>query len=279
MSTSNESLHYSSVSMKPVTENIKESKSFYKHMTTFDNKMKVEVFNLFQYSLMMIIPILILNMSIHELFSTDIENKSAAELFLEVFAELFVLLSGIYIIHRVITYIPTYSEEPYSPINFITFSSLFIFILFSFQTNINEKAKVIFQKVLDLFNLNSSKVNDPVQVTNNPNIKQSHNQSMNANNGQNVRVTQPISGGVSGSHSNPPYLQKQTMYQSNPVNNVPIHQQHQQNIPPVQPQQPQQPDVVSSLHGMNSQSSGMDFNSFHEPMAANDAFGSSISMF
>ena len=138
MSTSNETLHYSSASMKPVTETIKESKSFYKHMTTFDNKMKVEVFNLFQYSLMMIIPILILNKSIHELFSTDIENKSAAELFLEVFAELFVLLSGIYIIHRVITYIPTYSEEPYSPINFITFSSLFIFILFSFQTNINE---------------------------------------------------------------------------------------------------------------------------------------------
>ena len=125
-------------------------KSFFTHMTSFDKNQKAEYMNMVQYGFLALIPILLINKGIGELFSPNTEDKTTIELSLEVSVQLFILISSIYLVHRLVTYIPTYSEIPYSGIDFIGTVLGFILIIFSFQTHVNEKAQLIFQNVYSM---------------------------------------------------------------------------------------------------------------------------------
>lgn len=125
-------------------------KSFFNHMTSFDKNQKAEYMNMVQYGFLALIPILLINKGIGELFSPNTEDKTTIELTIEVSVQLFILISSIYVVHRLVTFIPTYSEVPYSGIDFIGTVLTFILIIFSFQTHVNEKAQLIFQNVYSM---------------------------------------------------------------------------------------------------------------------------------
>lgn len=143
-------------------------RNFVQHMTEFDTKHKSELLNIFQYSLLMIIPVVLMNIGIGELFSSEIDNKTLVELSVEIVGELFVIILGLYFIHRFVTYVPTYSETPYSPVNFITIISVIVLVLFTFQTHLNEKMRVVLERVYAQVSGNASQVEQENTVVSAP---------------------------------------------------------------------------------------------------------------
>lgn len=126
-----------------------KSNGFLDHMTKFDKKTKTEVLNMFQYGFLMVVPVMFVNKLVGALFTMNAEEKTTLELSLEVVAELVVLFSSLFIIHRFVSFVPTYSEEPYPTIDFTQVVLVFVFILFSFQTSLNEKFNVIYERLFD----------------------------------------------------------------------------------------------------------------------------------
>lgn len=122
-------------------------KTFFNHVLRFDGKTKNELMDLFQYSVTAVFPILILNNVISNLFPEPDENKAILELVIEIGSELFLLLFGIYMIHRLVTYFPLFSGNAYSELNMLNIVLVFLIIILSFQTQLSEKANILFDHI------------------------------------------------------------------------------------------------------------------------------------
>ena len=126
--------------------------TFVKHVFKFDDDSKSEIMNIIQYSLLAIIPILLLNKSIHRYIPEVDESKESLEILMEVGIQTVVMFIGILIIHRFITYFPTYSTIPY-PTLFVTNIILgFMIIMLSIQTKFGEKSNILFERIMDIIN-------------------------------------------------------------------------------------------------------------------------------
>lgn len=122
-------------------------KTFFNHVLRFDGKTKNELMDIFQYSVTSVFPILILNNLISNLFPEPDENKAILELVVEIGSELFLLLFGIYMIHRIVTYFPLFSGNAYSELNMLNIVLVFLIIILSFQTQLSEKANILFDHI------------------------------------------------------------------------------------------------------------------------------------
>ena len=134
-------------SINDISVSTTKSKSFLEYLTSFEDDQKYELMNMFQYALLIVIPVILLNKGIGELFTSTTDKKTSFIVSMEIVAELFVLLFGIFMIHRIVCYIPTYSEKPYTPFSLIGFVFSFIVILFSFDTNLRAKFEFVFQDI------------------------------------------------------------------------------------------------------------------------------------
>ena len=94
-------------------DNSDESKGFFKHVFNFDDDSKSEILNILQYSVIAIIPVVILNKTMQQYVPEADDKKSSLEVSAEVLIQIIVMFMGLLIIHRIITYIPTYSGAKY----------------------------------------------------------------------------------------------------------------------------------------------------------------------
>jgi hypothetical protein len=99
----------------------------------------------------------------------------------------------IYFIHRLITFIPTYSGYRYSEFNFTTTILGILMILLSIKTKLGEKVQIIVERTIDLFGGETSYNGTAGSVSST---------AQGGGNGGTVRITQPLSqpyaGGVPG---------------------------------------------------------------------------------
>ena len=147
-----------------ISEIIKPDQGFISHVFNFDNKSKNELSNIIQYSVLAILPIVLLNKTIQRLFPEADETKGSIEIFVEVVFQLALIFLGIFFIHRIITYIPTYSESKYENISVINNIISFLIIILSLQTKLGEKMNIIIDRILTF-------------IDNTPNEKKSGNDS------------------------------------------------------------------------------------------------------
>ena len=131
-----------------VNEPIKQS--FLKTVFSFDEDSRVEYFNMIQYTLMAIIPILILNKGVGYVMPMVDETKGCIELSLEVVIQSILLFIGILIINKAIRYFPTYSGINYQPMNILSLIPLFLVIMLSLQTRIGQKSAIVIDRTLEL---------------------------------------------------------------------------------------------------------------------------------
>ena len=96
-------------------DNSDESKSFFKHIFNFDDDSKSEILNILQYSLIAIIPVVILNKSMYTYVPEADDKKSSLEITAEVLIQIIVMFVGLLLINRIITYIHTNSYKKYDP--------------------------------------------------------------------------------------------------------------------------------------------------------------------
>jgi hypothetical protein len=241
-------------------------KGFLKHVFNFDNDSKSDILNIIQYTLIAIIPVIVLNKCMQKYVPEADEKKGSVEILAEVLIQIIVMFIGLLIIHRIITYIPTYSGMEYPEFSIIFIILAILMITLSLQTKLGEKVSILVDRITELWEGPKS------------NMK---NNGKKGNGNANVKVSQPISGqnmGLSMLPNTIPNNQSamnQSLYGgSTSINQLPSDSSNQSYNQGSQPlpnynnmyQQDTTPLVGAATPGMAEASS--------EPMAANSVLGS-----
>ncbi len=223
---------------------------FIKHVTRFDTETKSELSNLLQYLIIVIVPIYVLNRTINGVIPKFNESKGNIELLGEVIMQVISLLLGIFIIHRIVTFIPTFSGNNLGDLNFM---NVVLIIVFSGLNSENgKKINHVYNRLLGVWNGEKPEKNE----------KKDDNAV--------VKVSQPISGN--------PLQAPQPTHQASRADYVNTHQQMGTGALSQVVQQVQTGQQLNNAVGTGGQQGSPDMGMMGggllaEPMAANSGFG------
>lgn len=127
-------------------------KNFVKHVFNFDDDSKSEILNIIQYSLIALIPVVVLNKTMAKYIPEADENKGTLEVVAEVLIQVISMFMGLLIIHRLVTFVPTYSGTKYPEYNIIFIVLSVLMITLSLQTKLGEKVGILFDRTAVLWN-------------------------------------------------------------------------------------------------------------------------------
>lgn len=227
-----------------------DSKSFFKHVFNFDDDSKSEILNILQYSIIAIIPIVILNKTMQKYVPESDDKKSSLEITAEVLIQIIVMFIGLLLIHRIITYIPTYSGSAYPEFHIVYIILAILMITMSLQTKLGEKVSILVDRISELWN------------------GKQDNKKKNGKNGT-IKVSQPISG-------------QQSMgagyTDGTAISSLPTYDMTQGNVNTMAPQQMPNYDAMyrqdtTPLVGAASPGGMESMTGMNEPMAANSVLG------
>ena len=106
--------------------------------------LKNELLNIGQYSMVALVPIVLLNKLTSKYVPESDDTKGSLEILLEIIFQIFILYFGLYLIHRLSYIFPTYSGEPYEPFILTNIILATLVIILSLQTRFGEKANIFF---------------------------------------------------------------------------------------------------------------------------------------
>ena len=129
---------------------------FFKHVFDFSDESKSEIGNVIQYAMLALIPIVILNKSMQKWVPEADDEKSSLELGAEIVVQVIAMFLGILFVHRIVTYLPTYSGSKYSDYSVVNIILSVLLITLSLQTKLGEKVSIIVDRTVDLWEGNSS---------------------------------------------------------------------------------------------------------------------------
>lgn len=227
---------------------------FIKHVTRFDSETKSELLNLIQYILLITLPVFFLNKTVQNMMPKYDERNGNIELLGEVLLSSVCLLLGIYIAHRVIIYLPTFSGNSLAELNFMNVALLIGFCMMYSENG--KKINRVYERLMDSWNGKEGIEN----------IEKDESKK----DGSTVKVSQPLSGNMSMQAPMPTHqvhqssradlIGREGIMNGGGRSNV-VQQAH--NSPAQQIGQQQQ------VPGNSMGGGGM----MNEPMAANEGFG------
>ena len=239
--------------MDKITESVKdipnESISFFQYIFQLNQDNKNEIMNIIQYSLLSIIPIMVILKTVKHFIPEDDESKGSLEILGESIGQIFFMILALWFTNRIIRYIPTYSEEEYTKYNPVNYILPLLLILLTMQTKLGTKLNILADRVSEYLGYSQEL---PV-----PQKKNS------------VKVTQPISQPNSQPISHQPDHQPSRADQFDKTSLLPTSgdtqfpSQHMQN---------------TQQNALNASQPPLDLNVMNaapEPMAANSFGGSS----
>ena len=169
--------------MDKISDSVKsvqdESSGFFKFVFNFDTENKNRMVNMLQYTLLTIIPVLLILRGIKHFIPEDDESKGSFEILAESIVQVVLIMLAIWFTNKIIYYIPTYSGEEYPKFNEISFIIPFILILATMQTKLGAKFNILIDRVVHA-------------ITGRGEPPQAKGQQQQGQQGQNVvRVSQP----------------------------------------------------------------------------------------
>jgi hypothetical protein len=126
--------------------------SFISHVFSTTEEDKGELLNVIQYSFMGVIPVIIMNKLIQRFIPEADPEKSSLELLAEIAMQLVVIFGSLVFIHRMITYVPSYSGFKYEHLTLTNVILAFLVIVLSIQSKIGIKANILVDRVNELWN-------------------------------------------------------------------------------------------------------------------------------
>ncbi|MFY7728464.1 MAG: hypothetical protein ACOVRN_02995 [Flavobacterium sp.] len=132
---------------KDVTNN-----SFVSHVFSTTEEDKGEILNVIQYSLMGVIPVVIMNKLIQRFIPEADPEKSSLELLAEIAIQLVVIFGSLIFIHRMITFVPSYSGFKYERLTLTNVVLAFLVIVLSIQSKIGIKTNILVDRVYEMWN-------------------------------------------------------------------------------------------------------------------------------
>ena len=221
------------------------NKNFFKHVFNFDDDSKSDILNIIQYALIAIIPIVILNKTIGKYVPESDDRKGSLEISAEIIIQIIVTFMGLLLIHRIITFIPTYSSVNYPEFHIVYIILAILMIAMSLQTKLGEKVSVLVDRVIELWEGPSDKKKKTGKNT--------------------VKVSQPISGQqINNAAMTQSLYTDGTAISSLPMNDSSDSSQQLPNYNAMY-KQDTTPMVGAATPGMAE--------GFSEPMAANSVLG------
>lgn len=149
--------------MELLQEKDYSNKSFLGHVFNGSEEGKAEILNVVQYAGLALIPVGILNKLIQKFVPEADPEKSSMEILVEIILQIVALFVGMILIHRTITWIPTYSGFKYDALSLTSVILAFLIILMSIQSKLGIKVNILFDRVIELW--------DGSPVTKKANIK------------------------------------------------------------------------------------------------------------
>ena len=224
---------------------------FIKTVFPFDEDQKGLLLNIIQYSVLAIIPIVILLKIIKNYIPEAEDDKGSLVILVEVIGQVVIMFTALYFIHKIIEYIPTYSGFKYGEVNVFNILPALLLISITMQTKLGEKIQILVDRLWELYEGQSGK----------PQQKQGQ-----QGQGQ-VRVTQPLS----QQYAAPP--QQQQIMSMPPPQSQMTNMKSQSNEYSI----PQTPNFNNMYAGPETPLVGAatpgGMMEGMEPMAANDFFG------
>ena len=224
--------------MEIINDSDLSKKTFLSHVFSNTEEGTAEFMNVIQYSSMGVVPIVALNKMIQRFIPEADPEKSSLELLAEIFIQLTVMFCGAIIIHRVITYFPTYSGFKYENLTLTNVILVFLILVLSIQTKLGLKVNIMVDRVLELWN-------GPSNDESKQNVK------------QNVRVSQP------------------GMHTPSQADNLDNSQIQGGSFPPA-PVATARPDMGSGQQSMNQPDFGMSMGPMAANGALGGSFGSAF---
>jgi len=134
------------------TGGISNKNTFFSHVFSTTEEGKAEIMNVVQYSLMGVVPVVFLNKLIQRFIPEADPDKSTLELLAEILIQIIIMFCGIILIHRIITFVPTYSEFKYESLSLTNVILAFLVLVLSIQTKLGIKVNILFDRLMDLWN-------------------------------------------------------------------------------------------------------------------------------
>lgn len=157
---------------KLIIESELKKGSFFEHVFNFEDDSKSEMLNIIQYTVLAIIPIVVLNKTIAKIIPNVDNHKPSFEISLEILGQSVSLFLGILLVHRFVTYFPTYSKKPYASLHITNVIVALLAVFVSFQTRIGEKTNILIDRLFDIIDgkttLGGDKPTHSNQVHSNP---------------------------------------------------------------------------------------------------------------
>lgn len=125
--------------------------NFFKHVFNFNDDSKSEMMNVVQYAILALIPVILMNKAMQKFVPEADEEKGNPELLAEIMGQVTIMFLGILIIHRIITFIPTYSGEKYVDFSVTNIILAMLVIILSLQTKLGEKVSIIVDRIMELW--------------------------------------------------------------------------------------------------------------------------------
>ena len=226
---------------------------FINHVFNFDNETKTDALNIGQYLLLAIIPMGFYNYMVDSVIPEVDESKSNLEILAEVVGQLTLVLLGMFFIHRLITFVPTYSGRAMGDMNLFSIILLILVLLYESHTKVGEKTKILLNRVKEMWDGKKTETKKSKKIA------------------SVVKVSQPISRGGIPTHapSRADYLQSHNAM-SSPTQMLPPQNTPSQQIPT--PESGANNDMYNSggFNGLVDANSPIQS---QEPMAANSALG------
>lgn len=161
-------------------------KSFVEYITSFSPTEKSQMMNLLQYCGISILPLLTVLKLMKNYMPINNPLKPSSELIIEVIVQLIVILVSFFFVHKLVLYIPTYSQVNYEKFSLLSGMLPLLFLMFTLDTKISEKLNVLFDRLLEMLGLLKEPLDEDEQ---NENKQEGANKKRHAG-GNNVPVTQ-----------------------------------------------------------------------------------------
>jgi len=146
-------------SIKDKLESNLPQKNFFSHVFDFDKESQNDILNCLQYVLLALIPTIILNKVIQKIIPATTEEKGNVEILAEILGQIVFMFIGFMLIHRLITYFPTWSKIDYKDVNIIGIAIVFLSLMLTIQSKVGTKTNILLDRLFEYWegNKQSSK--------------------------------------------------------------------------------------------------------------------------
>lgn len=139
-----------------IKENNKEESNFFSYVFNFDEDNKAGILNMLQYTILAIIPVVVVLKLIKHYIPEDDDSKPTLEILIEVIFQLIILFLAIWFIDKMIRFVPTYSGACYFKFNETNFIIPILIVLITMQTKLGAKINLIIERVMEVWGGGSS---------------------------------------------------------------------------------------------------------------------------